>query len=502
MGSFTPKQSLTVLDNRTGNSYEVPIKNNAIQATAFTQMKATPQAVFGAQDRPEDETEKGIRVSDSAYANTAAVTSSITFIDGGRGILRYRGYPIEQLARKSHFLESAYLLIYGELPTAQRYDAWSNEVLHHTYLHHDVEHVMSSFRYDSHPMAMLISGFAALGAFAPEANPSLQGQNLYSSAAKGNVDALAQMDKQIMRLIGKAPTLAAATYRNRQGRPFNRPPTGLSYSGTFLYCLDQLSEHQYKPNAVLERALDILFLLHADHEMNCSTATMVHVGSSLVDPYSAVAASCAALYGPLHGGASEAVVRQLIDINGPENVPKFIEQVKRKERNLAGFGHRVYRTTDPRSTIIREVAEQVFSVTGRSKLLDTALALRDAAEKDDYFKSRNLHANVDFFSGIIYQQMGFPLDFYPVLFAVPRVVGWLAHWRQAMLSPSQRIWRPKQIYIGASERDYVDVKQREEAREPKYGSGPVSVAHGGDSKRRHLATYLDETGKLHARSKL
>lgn len=399
------RQSLTVVDNRTGQAYELPITHNSVLATDIKKIKASPDG-----DRPEDETDQGLRVYDPAYMNTAVVQSNITYINGQEGILRYRGYPIEQLVHKSNFLESAYLLIYGELPTAPELGGWSGEVMHHTYIHSDIEASFKSFRYDSHPMSMLTAAFATLGAFAPEANPSLRGQKLYTAAASGDLEALKVLDKQILRIIGKAPTLAAAAYRMRQGRPFNRPAQGLSYTGNFLYLLDNLSGHEYRPHPVLERALDALFVIHADHEVNCSTATVLQVGSSLVDPYSVVAAGCAALYGPSHGGASESAIRMLMEIGSPENVPGFMAKVERRERVLVGFGHRVYKNVDPRSTAIKELAEQVFEVTGRNTLLDTALALAEYALKSEFMRSRNLYPNVDFYSGLIYQAMGFPLE--------------------------------------------------------------------------------------------
>ncbi|KAL9936987.1 hypothetical protein V8E36_004222 [Tilletia maclaganii] len=495
-----PSQSLTVTDNRTGKTINIPITHNSIPATAFKELKASRFACFDKPDREEDETASGIRVLDPSYANTAAIQSEITFIDGANGILRYRGVPIEQLALllcvRQNFLESAYLLIYGELPTASRLESWTSEVMHHTYVHRDVEQLFSAFRYDAHPVSQLATGFAALGAYAPEANPSLQGQTLYTRAAQGDMDSLRVLDKQIVRILGKAPTLGALAYRMRSGRPFNNPPIGLSYCGSYLYMMDALSEREYRPSPVLEKAIDTLFLLHADHEMNCSTATVLQSGSSLVDPYSAVAAGVTALYGPLHGGACEAVVRMLEnDIKSPENVPQFIADVKAKKRKLSGFGHRIYKTTDPRAKIIRRLAEDVFSVVGRSPLLDTALALRDAAEADEYFKSRSLYPNVDFFSGLIYREMGVPLD--------PRVAGWLAHWRQMMLSQGSKIWRPRQVYVGPGLRDYVPVDERREPREglPPHAA-PVALPHGKDTSRRRLATFKDETGKQNTVSKL
>jgi citrate synthase len=337
-----PRQSLTVVDNRTNKVYEIPIKLNSVLASEFKKIKAQPQA----GDREEDEVPQGLRLFDPAYMNTAVIESRISYINGQDGILRYRGYPIQELVQKSNFLETAFLLIYGELPTRSQYDSWNDEIMHHTYIHSDIEHMFKSFRYDSHPMSMLSSGFATLGAFAPEANPSLAGQKLYTNAASGNLEALQMLDKQILRIIGKAPTLAAAAYRMRQGRPFNRPAQGLAYTENFLYLLDNLSGHEYHPHPVLQKALDSLFILHADHEVNCSTATVLQVGSSLVDPYSVVAAGCSALYGPSHGGASESAIRMLMEIGSPENVPAFMEKVEKRERVLVGFGHRVYKNVD------------------------------------------------------------------------------------------------------------------------------------------------------------
>jgi len=478
------EDSLTVIDNRTKQSFKIPIKDNAINATAFKQMKAETKE----GERKENETEGGLRVLDPGYQNTAVISSRITYIDGENGVLRYRGYPIEQLAEKSNFLECAYLLIYGELPSTKQFRTFETEVMHHTVTHVDLDKLVSSFRYDAHPMSILTASFAALGAFAPEANPSLQGQNLYT-----NTDNLAIMDKQIFRLLGKSITLAAMAYRIRQGRHFNLPTPGLSYTETFLYLLDHLGEENYKPHPVIAKALDVLFILHADHEMNCSAASVLQVGSSLVDPYSAVAAGCAALYGPLHGGANEAVIRMLVDIGSPENVEAYIEKVKTKEKVLSGFGHRIYRTSDPRSFIIRKTAEEVFEVTGRNPLLQTALRLHDIALKDEYFVKRRLYPNVDFFSGLIYQSLGFPMDFYPVLFAVPRVVGWLAHWRQMMLqSGGVKIWRPRQLYVGEPEREYVEIDTRNDATTAKgLGSEPTQVKHEF-SKRAFLAAYKDK----------
>ncbi|KAJ7030436.1 peroxysomal citrate synthase [Mycena alexandri] len=481
MGKPDTNDTLTVRDNRTGKTYSVPIVENSISATDFKAIKA-PRA---AGEREEHETEKGLRVSDKGFLNTAVLRSEITYIDGEAGVLRYRGYPIEQLALHSSHLETAYLLIYGSLPTKQQFQVFQDEVSHHSVIHADAEQFFRSFRYDAHPMAILTSALAYLGSYYSEANPSLQGQNLFT---KGDKASLAVMDKQIYRLIGKATTLAAMAYRVRQGREFVTPPTGLSYTGSFLYQMDYLGQENFVPNPVLEKALDVLFLLHADHEMNASSTSVLQVGSSLVDPYSAVAAGCASLYGPLHGGANEAVIRMLISIGKPENVPAFLEAVKKREKVLSGFGHRVYKTSDPRSFIVRKTADEVFKITGKDELLETAMALHDAAMKDDYFISRKLAPNVDFWCGLIYRAMGFPNDYFPVLFAVPRVVGWLAHWRQMMLQTGGvKIWRPRQIYVGAAKRDYVPVYERVAVEGPK--KTPSAVEHSGISKRTSLASF-------------
>ncbi|EJD06612.1 uncharacterized protein FOMMEDRAFT_76742 [Fomitiporia mediterranea MF3/22] len=461
-----PEDSLTVRDNRTGKVYDIPISNNTIPATAFKQIAAPRRP----NEREENETERGLRVADKGFLNTAVITSEITYIDGEAG---GTGHPIEQLAVQSNFLETAYLLIYGYLPTKAQYGVFENEVMHHSIAHSDVEGLFRA--YDAHPMAILTSAIASLGSFYSEANPSLQGQNLYT---KGDSASLANMDKQIYRLIGKATTLAAMAYRVRQGRKFVTPPAGLSYTASFLYQMDHLGEQNYTPSPVLAKALDILFLLHADHELNASCTTVLQTASSLVDPYSAVAAGCASLYGPLHGGANEAVIRMLISIGSPDNVPAFVEAVKRREKVLSGFGHRVYKTSDPRSFIVRKTADEVFKVTGKDELLETAMRLHEVAMEDEYFIKRKLAPNVDFWSGLIYRAMGFPLDFFPVLFAVPRVVGWLAHWRQMMLQPGGvKIWRPRQIYVGPGRRDYVPMDDRVPDDASAYT--PTPVRHTG-----------------------
>ncbi|KAG2138210.1 citrate synthase-like protein [Suillus cothurnatus] len=496
-------ESLRVVDNRTGKEYTVPITHNSIPANFFKGIRASA----GPNDRPEDETERGLRVADRGFLNTAVIESHITYIDGDNGVLRYRGYPIEQLAERSSFLEVSYLLIYGALPSTSQLSHFTSEVLLHGPIHSDAEGFFRAFRYDAHPMSMLTSAFAYLGSYYGEANPSLQGQDLFTKAAKGDPAALQNMDRQIFRLIGKATTLAAMAYRIRPGPRFRRASDRnelyrvvSSYtSSTILSPTDHLSElHANKPHPVLAKALDILFILHADHEMNASSTTVLQTGSSLPDPFSAVSAGCASLYGPLHGGANEAVIRMLISIGSPKNVPAFLEAVKKRQKVLSGFGHRVYKTSDPRSFIIRKVADEVFAVTGRDPLLDTAMALHDAALQDDYFVSRKLAPNVDFWSGLIYRAMGFPMDFFPVLFVVPRVVGWVAHWRQMMLSPSGvKIWRPRQLYLGPSTRDYVPLEERTGAFQIGVGMEPSVIEHSGMTKRRKLA---EAAGKV--RSKL
>ena len=426
------KETLSITDNRTGQSYEIPVEHGTIRALDLRQIKV-------------DADDFGLMSYDPAYLNTASCKSQITYIDGDNGILQYRGYPIEQLAEQSSFLEVAFLLIRGELPTKEELDFWIYRIMRHTYIHENLAELMKSFRYDAHPMGMLISSIAALSTFHPEANK------------------FADMDirrKQVWRILGKLPTIAAFAYRIRIGRPFNYPDATLGYTGNFLYMLDFLGEHDYEVNPVLARALDVLFILHADHEQNCSTSTMRAVGSSLVDPYSALAAAAAALYGPLHGGANEAVLRMLTEIGSSANVKSYIDRVKKGEMRLMGFGHRIYKHYDPRANIIKRIAHEVFEVTGTNPLLDIALELERIALEDDYFVSRKLYPNVDFYSGIIYQAMGFPVDMFPVLFAIPRAAGWLAQWCEMVDDPEQKIARPRQIYLGAQKRDYGPVDSR------------------------------------------
>ena len=382
---------------------------------------------------------------DPAFMNTASCKSAITYIDGDVGILRYRGIPIEQLAEKSTYLETAYLIFYGELPNKEQLATWTYEITHHTFLHENIKHLMEAFRYDAHPMGMFISVVAALSTFYPE--------------ARNVKDANARM-KQIYRLIAKVPTIAAFSYRHSRGLPYVYPDNDLSYTGNFLAMLDKMSEAKYVSNPVKERALDVLFILHADHEQNCGTNAMRAIGSSMTDPYSAMAGAAAALYGPLHGGANEEVLQMLNAIGNVKNVPAFIEKVKKGEGRLMGFGHRVYKNYDPRAKIIKKTADEVFAVTGVNPLLEIALELERIALQDDYFVSRKLYPNVDFYSGLIYEALGFPVEFFPVLFAIPRTVGWLAQWVELVNDPDQKIARPRQIYTGYDERDYVEMAAR------------------------------------------
>lgn len=424
--------SLTVIDNRTGKSYELPIKDGTINAMELRQIKV-------------DAADFGLMAYDPSYLNTASCRSTITYIDGALGILRYRGYPIEQLAESSTFLEVAYLILYGELPTQSQLDQWVWDITHHTLVHESLRILLDGFRYDAHPMGILMSAVGALSTFYPEAR---------------NVADAASVELQTRRLVAKMPSISAYAYRHAMGLPYVYPDNDLSYTGNFLNMMFKMTEMKYKPNPVLERALDILFILHADHEQNCSTSTMRMVGSSLPDPYVSVAAAAAALYGPRHGGANEAVVRMLTEIGDVKNVPEFISSVKRQERKLMGFGHRVYKNFDPRGIIIKRAAYDVFEVTGRSPLLDVALELERIALDDDYFVSRKLYPNVDFYSGIIYQALGLPTTMFTVMFAIPRTVGWLAQWRELLADSEQKIARPRQIYDGVMLRDYVPVEQR------------------------------------------
>jgi citrate synthase len=424
--------TLTIVDNRTGRQYEIPIQDGAIRASDLRQIKTGPD-------------DFGLMSYDPGFTNTASCRSRITYIDGERGILLYRGYPVEQLAEHSDFLETAYLIIFGELPTPLQYQAWVREIMLHTLLHENIKKFMEGFQYDAHPMGIFLSTVGALSTFYPDA------KNIFDERSRRT---------QTVRLIAKVPTIAAFAYRHSIGRHYVYPDNDLSFTGNFLNMLFKMTELKYQPNPVLERALDVLFILHADHEQNCSTHAMRSIGSSHVDPYSALAGAAAALYGPLHGGANEMVLRMLQEIGSVANVPAYIKRVKAGEVRLMGFGHRVYKSYDPRAKIIKKTADLVFAVTGRNPLLDIALELERIALEDEYFVSRRLYPNVDFYSGLIYQAMGFPVDMFPVLFAIPRTAGWIAQWEEMLLDPEQRIARPRQIYIGPSRRDYVPRDQR------------------------------------------
>ena len=419
--------TLTITDNRTGKTYELPIQDDTIRAMDLRKIKV-------------HDDDFGMMTYDPAFTNTASCRSGITFIDGDKGILEYRGYPIEQLAESSDFLETAYLILFGELPTAAALQSWTTEITLHTMLHENIKKFRSGFRYDAHPMGMFLSTVGALSTFYPDA------KDIFNADSRR---------LQTIRLIAKVPSIAAYAFRHTIGRPYVLPDNELSYSGNFLNMLFKMTELRYKPNPVLERALDVLFILHADHEQNCSTSAMRGIGSSQVDPYSALAGASAALYGPLHGGANEAVLRMLNEIGSKDNVPAFIKKVKAGEGRLMGFGHRVYKSYDPRAKIIKRMADLVFEVTGRNPLLDMALELERIALEDDYFVSRKLYPNVDFYSGLIYQAMGFPTSMFPVLFAIPRTAGWIAQWEEMLTDSDQKIARPRQIYVGARTRDYV-----------------------------------------------
>jgi len=424
-------ETLTIIDNRTGRQYEIPIRNGAIKATDLFQIKVS-----------EDD---GLITYDPGFMNTASCQSKITYIDGDKRILRYRGYPIEQLAEKSTYLETAYLILHGELPTQSQLAGWTHNITYHSIIHENIKKLIDGFHHDAHPMGILVSTVGALSTFYPEA------KKIFDANSR---------KAQTYRLISKMPTLAAFAYRHSLGLPYSYPDNDLSYSGNFLNMLFKMTELKYQPHPVLERALEILFILHADHEQNCSTNAMRGVGSSQSDPYSAVAAAAAALYGPLHGGANEAVLRMLMGIGSKDKVSEFITKVKKGEGRLMGFGHRVYKNYDPRAKIIKEVADQVFEVRGRNPLLDIALELERIALQDDYFIKRKLYPNVDFYSGLIYQSMGLPMDMFPVLFAIPRTSGWIAQWEEMLTDPDQKLARPKQVYLGPEVRDYVPMEKR------------------------------------------
>jgi citrate synthase len=435
------KDSLTIKDNRTGKTYEIPIEYGT-----YALYGASIPAKELRKIKVSDE-DFGLVAYDPGFTNTGSCKSAVTFIDGERGILRYRGYPIQELAENSTYLETAYLSLFGELPTEKELDKWVWNITHHTMIHEYIKKFMEGFHYDAHPMGMLVGTVGALATFYPESKNIKDGES---------------REKSIWRLIAKMPTIAAFAYRHNRGMPYSYPDNDLSFTGNFLNMLFKTTELRYEPDPILEKALDVLFILHVDHEQNCSANAMRSVGSSNTDPFSATSAAAAALYGPLHGGANEAVLRMLNQIGSKDKVPEFIKTVKSGEGGrLMGFGHRVYKNYDPRAKIIKELADKVFEVTGKNPLLEIALELEKIALEDDYFVSRNLYPNVDFYSGIIYQAMGFPVDMFPVLFAIPRTAGWLAQWQEMLLDLDQRIARPRQVYTGSDERAYVPVGERE-----------------------------------------
>ena len=425
-------ESLTVTDNRTGKTYEFTVKNGTISAMELRQIKTSEQ-------------DFGLMSYDPSYMNTASTESRITFIDGAKGILRYRGYPIEQLAEKSSFLEVSYLLQQGELPSRRQLDEFTHNITYHTMVHENIRELVDAFRYDAHPMGILLSTVGALSTFYPDAR---------------DIESKETRRLQAYRLMAKMPTIAAYAYRHRRGLPYIYPDNDLSYAGNFLNMLFCMTERRYKPNPVVEKALDVLFILHADHEQNCSASAMRAVGSSHVDPFSSLAAATAALYGPLHGGANEAVIRMLNEIGSKAKIPEFIERAKKGEVRLMGFGHRVYKNYDPRATVIKKLAYQVFDAVGKNPMIDLALELERIALEDEYFVSRKLYPNVDFYSGLIYQSMGLPMDLFPVIFAIGRTPGWLAQWEEMLTDPAQKIARPRQVYLGERERPYVPLSDR------------------------------------------
>ncbi len=426
------KETVTITDNRTGKTYEIPVEHGAIRAMDLRQIKVS-------------EEDFGLMSYDPAFMNTASCKSMITFIDGEKGILQYRGYPIEQLAERSTFLETAYLILHGELPTRAQLDEWAYHITHHTMIHENIKKFMDGFHYDAHPMGILVGTVGALSTFYPDAK---------------NIMDPANRQRQIYRLIAKMPTIAAFAYRHSLGMPYAYPDNDLTFAGNFLNMLFKMTELKYKPNAVMERALDVLFILHADHEQNCSANAMRSVGSSHVDPYSAVAAATAALYGPLHGGANEAVLRMLREIGSKDRVPEFVKKVKAREALLMGFGHRIYKSYDPRAKVIKNLAYQIFKERGTNPLLDIAIELERIALQDEFFVKRKLYPNVDYYTGMIYEAMGFPVEIFPVLFAIGRTPGWIAQWQEMLVDSEQKIARPRQLYVGSGKRDYVPIEQR------------------------------------------
>lgn len=432
MAKSKAKNTLSMTDNRTGKNYEIPIENDTIRAMDLRQIKVKKD-------------DFGMMSYDPAYSNTASCTSRVTFIDGDKGELMYRGYPIDVLAKKSNFLEVSYLLLNGKLPNKKEFKTFEDNIMNHTMIHENIKKFMDGFRYDAHPMGMLMGTVSALSTFYPES------KDIFNEDIR---------KIQIHRLIAKMPTLAAFAFRHSMGLPYAYPDNDLSYTGNFLNMLYKMTELKYKPNPVIEKAIDVLFILHADHEQNCSTSVMRNVGSSHSDPYSTAAAAIAALYGPLHGGANEGVLQMLAEIGSKNNIPKAIKAVKNGEFRLMGFGHRVYKSYDPRAKIIKDIAHDVFQVTGKNPHLDIALELERIALEDDYFVKRKLYPNVDFYSGLIYQSMGIPPEMFTVLFAIGRTPGWLAQWKELLLDPERRIARPRQVYLGDKNKKYIPMSKR------------------------------------------
>jgi citrate synthase len=446
-GVTTARESLTVTDNRTGETYEVEVADGTVRAMDFREIKVS-------------EDDFGLMTYDPAFTNTASCRSSICFIDGEAGVLEYRGYPIDQLCEQSSYLEVAYLLIYGELPTRDQLDEWVFEITHHTYVHENIKKFVEGFRYDAHPMGMLLATAGALSTFYPDAK---------------KIDDDVERHMAAVRLIAKMPTLAAFAYRHNLGLPYVYPDNDLSFPGNFLSMMFKMTEVKYEPDPRLERALDVLWILHADHEQNCSTNAVRGVGSSQVDPYSAVAAGVAALYGPLHGGANESAVRMLERIGSVDNIPDFLQGVKDRKERLMGFGHRVYKNYDPRARIIKKHVEEVFEVTGKNPKLEIAIELEKRALDDEYFTDRKLYPNVDFYSGLIYEALNLPKDMFTVMFAIPRTSGWIAQWREMLDDEETKIARPRQIYTGERERDYEPIDQREQRTEPPSGRSQTNL---------------------------
>jgi citrate synthase len=450
-GVATAGKTLSVTDNRTGESYEIEIEDGTVKAMDFRQIKVS-------------EDDFGLMTYDPAFTNTASVRSAVCYIDGEAGVLEYRGYPIEELCERSTYLEVAYLLIYGELPTQEQLDEWIFEITHHTFVHENIKKFVEGFRYDAHPMGMLLATVGALSTFYPDAK---------------KIDDEIERHMAAVRLIAKVPTLAAFAYRHNLGLPYVYPDNELSYPGNFLSMMFKMTEAQYEPDPRLERALDVLWILHADHEQNCSTNAVRGVGSSEVDPYSAVAAGVAALYGPLHGGANEAVLKMLERIESTDNIPDFLERVKNRDEKLMGFGHRVYKNFDPRANIIKKHVEEVFEVTGRNPKLDLAVELEKRALDDHYFIDRKLYPNVDFYSGLIYEALNLPTDMFTVMFAIPRTSGWIAQWLEMVQDPETKIARPRQIYTGSREQSYVPIGEREKRSEkPRGETNLIDPARG------------------------